>query len=100
MSKWDDVMIYTVRMSERALEKLKKTPNYIQEKFSSWVIAVSKIGLNEVRKRPGWHDEPLEGKRRDQRSIRLNKKWRAIYVEGRDGQIEFANVIEVTPHEY
>jgi toxin HigB-1 len=34
------------------------------------------------------------------RSIRLNKQWRAIYVIKDDGEIEFVEIIEVTPHDY
>jgi toxin HigB-1 len=56
--------------------------------------------LVETRKSPGWHDEPLLGKRKGQRSIRLNKQWRAIYVIKDDGAIEFVEIIEVTPHDY
>lgn len=43
-------------------------------------VAVNKAGLEETRKRPGWHDELLLGKRKGQRSIRLNKLWPAIYI--------------------
>ncbi len=38
------------------------------------------IGLSEVRKVPGYHDEPLKGQRKGQRSIRLSRSYRAIYV--------------------
>ena len=57
-------------------------------------------GLEMTRKVPGFHDEPLKGKRRGQRSIRLNRQYRAIYCVRDDGQIQFAEVDEVTPHEY
>ena len=61
---------------------------------------VNKAGLEETRKRPGWHDEPLLGERKGQRSIRLNKQWRAIYIIKSNGTIEFVEVTEVMPHEY
>jgi proteic killer suppression protein len=64
------------------------------------LVAVNKAGLEETRKRPGWHDEPLVGDRKGQRSIRLNKQWRAIYTIKCNGQIEFIEVKEGTPHEY
>ncbi|STX81627.1 Plasmid maintenance system killer protein [Legionella busanensis] len=54
----------------------------------------------ETRKSPGWHDEPLKGERAGQRSIRLNKQWRAIYILKKDSTIEFIEVMEVTPHDY
>jgi len=93
-------MIKHVFISKRRLKELKRSPFYIQEKFRGWVGDVNKIGLMEVRKHPGWHDEPLQGVRRGQRSIRLNKQWRAIYVIREDNSIEFVEIIEVIPHEY
>lgn len=93
-------MISVIQITKHALKDLKRTPLHIQEKFRAWLVAVDKVGLDETRKRPGWHDEPLIGDRKEQRSIRLNKQWRAIYVLKSNGQIEFIEVREVTPHEY
>lgn len=93
-------MINLVRITKAALKELHKTPVYIQEKFRAWLEAVKRSGLEETRKRPGWHDEPLHGKRKGQRSIRLNRQWRAIYLIKEDGIIEFVEIIEVTPHDY
>jgi toxin HigB-1 len=93
-------VITVVKISRQALKELKRTPLYIQEKFRAWLVAVNKAGLIETRKRPGWHDEPLHGDRKGQRSIRLNKQWRAIYMIKEDGTIEFVEIIEVTPHDY
>lgn len=64
------------------------------------MVAVSKVGLEEARKCPGWHDEPLLGDRKGQRSIRLNRQWRAIYIIKSNGTIKFVEVAEVIPHEY
>lgn len=93
-------MITDVQITKKALKDLKGTPKYLQEKFSAWVIAVKYAGLEETRKRPGWHDEPLVGNRKGQRSIRLNKQWRAIYIIKDNGTIEFVEVTEVMPHDY
>lgn len=93
-------MITEVKISRQALKNLKRTPQYIQEKFRAWLVAVHNVGLEETRKRPGWHDEPLHGSRTGQRSIRLNRLWRAIYVINEDDKVEFVEIIEVTPHEY
>jgi len=56
--------------------------------------------LEEVRKIPGYHDEPLKGRRAGQRSIRLSKAYRAIYVLLESGSIEFVSVEEVSKHDY
>ena len=93
-------MITDIKISRQAAKDLKRIPQYLQEKFRAWLVAVNKAGLNETRKRPGWHDESLLGERKGQRSIRLNKQWRAIYIIKADGAVEFVEVIEVTPHEY
>lgn len=93
-------MITEIQITKQALKDLKKTPVYIQEKFRAWLVAVDKAGLEETRKRPGWHDESLIGDRKGQRSIRLNKQWRAIYIIKSNNKIEFVEVKEVTPHDY
>ena len=53
-----------------------------------------------MQKIKGFHDEPLKGKRSGQRSIRLNKAYRAIYTIGQDGGVEIVEVHEVSKHEY
>ncbi|MDO8520465.1 MAG: hypothetical protein Q7T11_09960 [Deltaproteobacteria bacterium] len=62
-------------------------------------LTFEKKGLDEVRKVPGYHDEPLHGDRKGQRSIRLSLHYRAVYVI-RNGTIEFVEVQEVTKHGY
>jgi proteic killer suppression protein len=79
---------------------LRKIPDFIQEKFRSWVVAVEMDGLPITRKRPGLHDEPLKGTRLGQRSVRLNRSYRIIYQEGRQGIIEIAEVLEINKHDY
>jgi proteic killer suppression protein len=93
-------LITEIQITKQALKELRRIPEYLQEKFRAWMVAVNKTGIEETRKRPGWHDEPLQGDRKGQRSIRLNKQWRAIYIVKKNGQIEFIEVQEVTPHEY
>ena len=53
-----------------------------------------------MRKHKGFHDEPLKGKRRGQRSVRLNRAYRAIYVEREAGKFELIQVLEVNEHGY
>jgi len=65
-----------------------------------WVNDVEKLGLSEVQKIPDFHDEPLKGHRKNQRSIRLNNAYRAIYTIRDDGVVEFVYVEEVNKHDY
>lgn len=93
-------MIKVVTLSKRALADLKKIPAYIRLNLQTWISAVEEAGLHETRKIPGYHDEPLKGSRAGQRSVRLNRAYRAIYIIAEDGSVEFVEVLEVTNHEY
>lgn len=92
--------IREVRISRHARKALRKVPGYIVDKLETWVDAVERDGLHEVRKIPGYHDEPLKGPRQGQRSIRLSRDYRAVYVVKREETVEFASVEEVSKHEY
>lgn len=93
------VNIYDVEISRNALKDLKKVPRPILDKLQSWIEAIEIEGLREVRKLPGFHDEPLKGKRKGQRSIRLSRSYRAIYTVQND-KVEFVLVEEVNKHDY
>lgn len=92
--------LYKVSIAEQAKKDLGKVPHYIVIKLYQWVESVSHDGLLEVRKITGYHDEPLKGKRKGQRSIRLNKAYRAIYELSTSGQMEIVEVMEVNKHDY
>lgn len=79
---------------------LKKLPDYILRKLQKWAEQVEMLGLKEIRKVPGYHDEPLKGERRGQRSIRLSQSYRAIYIDDKDGTVELVIVLEVSKHKY
>jgi proteic killer suppression protein len=92
--------IHNVVISKRAEKQLKKLPVYIVVKLSAWVNAVEHDGLTIVRKVPGFHDEPLSGKRKGQRSIRLSKSYRAFYIIDESGVTHIAEIVEVNKHVY
>ena len=91
---------YIVDLSRKAKDNLVKVPSYIKDKLLVWVDAVEREGIQEVRKVPGFHDEPLKGGRAGQRSIRLSKAYRAIYREEPNKEITIIWVIEVNKHDY
>ncbi len=93
-------MIHTVELSRHAQKQLRKVPQHVARKLLEWVLVVEVRGLEEVRKVPGFHDEALAGKRKGQRSIRLSRAYRAIYVIDRDASVELARVEEVSKHDY
>ena len=65
----------------------------------SWVLEVERVGIEEVRKIPGYHDEPLKGRLAPLRSIRLSRGYRAYYQIVND-KIEFIRIEGVDKHEY
>jgi toxin HigB-1 len=92
--------MWKVYWSKIVNKDLDRLPEFIQQKFRAWVVAVEQDGMESVRKLKGFHDEPLRGNRSGQRSVRLNRAYRVIYLENRDGEIHVAQVIEVNKHEY
>ena len=94
------VVIRRVVVSRTAEKQLQKAPRYIAAKLVQWIDLVEDEGLEEARRVPGYHDEPLHGARRGQRSIRLNRSWRAVYVVLKWGKAEFVRVEEAHKHEY
>ena len=85
---------------DKARKQIKRLPVYIKVKLLDWAKAVEADGLRKVRKMKGYHDEPLKGERKGQRSIRLSKAYRAIYREENDGTVNLIIVEEVNKHEY
>jgi proteic killer suppression protein len=89
-----------VVVSKSAQRDIRKAPVQIRGKLALWVTSVETVGIETVRKVPGYHDEPLRGRRAGQRSIRLSRQWRAIYVILNDAHVEFVEIQEVNPHAY
>ena len=92
-------MVFRVEISRLAVKQLRKMPQHIVDNLLIWVAAVEHDGLEETRKVPGYHDEPLKGDRAGQRSIRLSRSYRAIYEIKKD-TATFVSVEEITKHEY
>ncbi len=92
-------MVFRVRITRLAEKQLRKLPRHIVDNLMIWVAAVEHGGLEDVRKVPGYHDEPLKGDRSGQRSIRLSRAYRAIY-EIKEDTARFVSVEEVSKHEY
>jgi toxin HigB-1 len=92
--------IFEVTLSKQALKDLEKVPSCIYVKLQAWIDDIRYSGLREVRKIPGYHDEPLKGKRTGQRSIRLSKHYRAIYIIDDSNTIHFIKIVEINKHDY
>jgi toxin HigB-1 len=92
-------MITHVELSSLAKKQLRKLPIHIVVSFQNWVEDVETRGLEEVRKTPGYHDEPLRGELKGLRSVRLSRSYRAYYrIVG--GLLKLINVERIDKHEY
>ncbi len=91
---------YVVEYTKFAAKQASKLPKEIKEALVFWKESVERLGLPEVRKAKGYHDEPLKGNRRGQRSIKLNRSYRVIYEEHSAGELVIVGVQEVNKHDY
>ena len=89
-----------VILSSLAKKQLSRSPEYIARKFDYWVDLIKMLGLRETRKYKGFHDEPLQGDRKNQRSVRLSKAYRVIYREINEHSYEVIEIMEVNKHDY
>lgn len=89
-----------VELTSSAEKKLRKMPRQIVFKLRTWVTQVELMGIRRVMLIKGYHDEPLLGDREGQRSIRLNKAYRAFYRRRKNGEIEIIEVFDVNKHKY
>jgi toxin HigB-1 len=48
--------------------------------LKAWKESIEQDGLLQTKNNRGYSDEAIKGKRKGQRSIRLNKAYRAIYT--------------------
>ncbi len=89
-----------VWLTKFAEKQLKKLPKNIIAAYFSWAKTVEIDGIRKTRSLPGYHDEPLKGDRKGQRSVRLNRAYRVIYEETESGNVILIGVQEVNKHEY
>jgi proteic killer suppression protein len=87
--------VYFHKTFERQLDSV---PDYIRVKVMTWIHLVEQFGIREVSKSKGFHDEPLKGIRKGQRSVRMNRSYRLIYTF-KNNSLDII-LIEVNKHEY
>lgn len=87
---------YTSRAA-KDYQKIDNSQSQVKRKLEDWVRSVRDEGLEATRKISGYHDEPLAGERKGQRSVRLNQQYRLIYRELGNKKLE---ILEITPHKY
>ena len=76
----------------------RRLPAWILKEYETWKDLIHRHGPEILREYPGYHDEQLKGERKGQRSSRLNRQYRVIYIF--DRQVVTVYVLELTPHKY
>ena len=89
-----------VWITKFAEKQIRKLPKHIVAAYHTWVKTVELDGIRATRLLSGYHDEPLRGERKGQRSVRLSKSYRVIYEETESGNLVLIGVQEVNKHEY
>lgn len=91
-------MVTKITYSRIFEKQIEKIPLNLQIKVRFWANEVQRLGINELLGNRAFRDEALKGKRKGQRSIRLNKAYRLIYeIEEKNVHI---HILEVNKHEY
>jgi hypothetical protein len=86
--------IYRTHDVEKILKK-NRLPSQVKERFLKWSQEVEAKGLKEVKKTPGYHDEPLAG-HPGWHSVRLNDGFRACYQLVVQNGLEVIEVFSIT----
>jgi len=89
-----------VTVSKFANKQIDKLPKSILKSLQAWMETIEVFGIQEMRRLPGYHDEPLQGDRKGQRSSRLNRAYRVIYQETDSNKMIHILVLEVNKHDY
>ncbi len=100
----DIKIVRLTKRAEKSLKDLVKGNRTAVTKFLFWKREVESLGLDAVKILPGYHDEPLEGKLKGVRSVRLTLGYRCYYriVQEKEDAvlIDCVLVEEVNKHDY
>ena len=90
--------MWHIQERKEIVKQCQKLPRHIVKKYELWKNIIFRHGPEKLREFPGFHDEPLRGKRIGERSSRLSLQYRVIYSIERDTVTVY--VLEITPHQY
>ena len=77
---------------------LQKLPEEVLKRYEKWKDIVRISGPRGLREIKGFHDEPLKGDRKGQRSSRLSQQYRVIYEVVKEEVLVY--VLDLTAHDY
>ena len=78
-------VVTRVELNGRALRQLRRAPHHIVVKLYAWIDSVEERGLEQVRRIPGYNDHGLV---------------RDLFGKAGVRVVQFAEVLEVHPHDY
>lgn len=89
--------VFRIQQSHHVEKLISKNrlPKLVEEKFQKWVSEVEKKGLDEVRKVPGYHDEPIRSLP-GRRSVRLGDGFRACYESVIENSVTILKIITIS----
>ena len=90
--------MWQIREHREIAKTARRLPAWILKEYETWKNLVYRHGPEIFRQYPGYHNESLKGTRKGQRSSRLSRQYRVIYVV--DRKIVTVYVLEITPHNY
>ncbi len=91
---------YRVILEKFAQKQFLKLPSHIQVSLRTWSELIEDQGIESMRTIKGYHDEPLSGQRKGQRSSRLSRGYRVFYHISEQGEVTVIGVLEVNKHDY
>lgn len=89
-----DEIVRNVVLSKRARKFLEKTQPHIYSVFQVWIQIVEEKGIEYAQKVVKFKDHQLIGRRKGQRSVKLDKLTRIIYKIARDSHNKFIVYVE------
>ena len=89
-----------VGITRAARKQLLKVPRHVAAKLLEWMDTVEEEGLEGARTVRGYRDEALVGDRKGQRSVRLSRSYRAVYVVVEWETVHSIRIEEVSKHDY
>ncbi len=90
--------MWKIKEHKDILKVYPKLQPEVLKKYELWKSIVYRHGPEKLKEFPGFHDEKLKGQYIDERSSRLNIKYRLIYRI--DKNLSTIYSLKITPHKY
>lgn len=86
---------HKVYLSPLVMDDLATLPPAIIDKIQFWTEMVEHIGLKKTRRAKAFDDRALGGQRSGLRTIRLSRRYQAVYTEKHLARLELCEIQKV-----